>query len=112
MLCQVYVIFLCSLKEFLSLTFWFNWYCTLSYVEHNTLTRHHGNIKETANVTVMCGMFQFLIAHNFACCLASVVSLGGFVHGIWKSGSLYSRQTSDSLTWFFTLYWMTKVRRV
>ncbi|XP_076460330.1 very long chain fatty acid elongase 4-like [Babylonia areolata] len=50
-----------------------------------------------------------LIVHNFACCLASVCTLGGFAYCIWQSGSLYSRQTSSTLTTFFTLYWLTKV---
>ncbi|KAK7112174.1 very long chain fatty acid elongase 5-like [Littorina saxatilis] len=50
-----------------------------------------------------------LILHNFACCLASVISLCGFAYGNWESGSLYSRQTSVLLTNIFKLYWMTKV---
>ncbi|XP_076459390.1 very long chain fatty acid elongase 2-like [Babylonia areolata] len=60
-------------------------------------------------VPALSGLRPLLVVHNFACCLASVCSLGGFAYGVWRSGSLYGRQTSDSLTWFFTLYWMTKV---
>nr|KAG5702772.1 hypothetical protein BaRGS_003646 [Batillaria attramentaria] len=50
-----------------------------------------------------------LIIHNFACCLGSLVTLAGFAYSVWEAGSLYSRQQSESLTFYFWLYWMTKV---
>ncbi|KAL8597372.1 hypothetical protein ACOMHN_056135 [Nucella lapillus] len=60
-------------------------------------------------VPPLSGLRPLLVLHNFACCLASVYCLGGFALCVWQSGSLYSRQTSPTLTWLFTVYWMTKV---
>lgn len=51
----------------------------------------------------------FLILHNFVCCIASVVSFCGFSYCIWQTKTLYSREPTDLLTSFFTLYWITKV---
>ncbi|KAL8607338.1 hypothetical protein ACOMHN_039488 [Nucella lapillus] len=61
------------------------------------------------NVPPVANLRPLLIVHNFACCLASIFSLGGFTYCILQSGSLYSRETSSILTGFFTLYWLTKV---
>ncbi|XP_050393077.1 elongation of very long chain fatty acids protein 1 [Patella vulgata] len=50
----------------------------------------------------------FLILHNFGCCLVSLITLCGFLYGVYLSGSIYSKTPSSFLKLCFWLYWTTK----